>query len=152
LRIVTRKARAEDLDVLYRIEMECFGRDAFTRGLLAYFLALSDFVNLVAEVDGKIAGFLVGSIRRVGSRKIGHIYTVDVSRKYRRVGVASKLLSDLEKIYLENEVDVCYLEVRVDNVAALNLYRKHGFVVVETLKGYYGFRIDGFRLMKKLRS
>lgn len=149
--VVTRDTSINDLEALYRIELECFGRDAFTRSLLAYLLASPDSVGLVAEVDGGTIGFVIGSIRRHRNRRIGHVLSLDVSAGYRRRGIGFKLLSELERVFVEGGVQVCYLEVRANNVAALGLYRKHGFVVVETLKDYYGVGVNGLKLKKDLK-
>ncbi|MFQ6095429.1 MAG: GNAT family N-acetyltransferase [Candidatus Bathyarchaeia archaeon] len=149
--VLTREARIEDLEVLYKIELECFNREAFTRRQLAYFLASPDFVKLVAEVDGDVVGFVIGSVQHYNNRGIGHILSLDVSKGYRRRRIGSTLLSELERVLVEVGVEVCYLEVRADNVAALRLYRKRGFVPVETLKDYYGVGVHGLRLKKDLR-
>ncbi len=82
--------------------------------------------------------------------KVGHVYTIDVSARYRRKGVASMLLGELEKIFVETGVKACYLEVRLENVAARRLYKKHGYVEVERLRNHYGRGVHGIRLKKLL--
>lgn len=148
--IITREAKIEDLETLYKIELECFGSEAFTKTQLGYFLKSSGFVSLVAEVDGFPAGFIIGAVEQYKNKIFGHIYSLDVSQEYRRKGVASRLLDKLERIFVRNKAEVCYLEVRVDNAAATELYKKHGYRVTETLKKYYPMGINGFRLKKDL--
>ncbi|MEM1764016.1 MAG: GNAT family N-acetyltransferase, partial [Candidatus Jordarchaeales archaeon] len=42
------------------------------------------------------------------------------------------------------------LEVRVSNEPAISLYKKIGFVVVKTIKGYYHDGEDAYLMCKKL--
>jgi ribosomal-protein-alanine N-acetyltransferase len=44
----------------------------------------------------------------------------------------------------------CYLEVRVTNTPAVNLYKKLGFPVTRTIKGYYADGEDAYVMTKKL--
>lgn len=149
--IFTRKAGIDDLEALYKIELECFGREAFAKSLFAYFLASSGFVNLVAEVGGEIVGFVISSVQRNSSRAIGHVLSLDVSGGYRKRGIGLRLLCELERILMEDGVEVCYLEAQADNAAALRLYRKQGFTVVDSLEDYYGRGVHALRLRKDLR-
>jgi len=150
LQFVTREAKFDDLETLYRIELECFDHEAFTKNQLAYFLKTPKFVSIIAEVNDDIAGFIIGSTEYYESKIFGHIYSLDVLKRYRNKGVASKLLDDAEKIFVKSGVKMCYLEVRTDNVPALSLYKKCGYTIVETLKNYYKIGVNGFRLKKDL--
>jgi len=152
LQIVTREADIDDLDTLYRIELECFDREAITKNQLAWFLRSLKFVSLVAEVNHDIAGFIIGSVEYYENKIYGHVYSLDVSRRYRRMGVASKLLDEAERIFAGNGAGVCLLEVCTDNVEALRLYRKRGYIIMETLENYYRLGVNGFRFKKELSS
>jgi len=152
LSISIRQATLRDLDEIYRIELECFAHDAFSRRLLEYFLRSSDFITLIAFLDERPAGFIAASFDYHQSKPAAHIYTIDVKQDCRRIGVGSSLLIFLEGIMMEKNIKACYLEVRVDNVAARNLYFKHGYKPLETLKDYYGFGVDGIRFRKELKT
>jgi len=149
LEITIKPATIKDLETLYQIERECFTIEAFSKKHITYLLQNPNTLNLVAHANGEIAGFIIGLIYRHNKMITGRVYTLDVAVKHRRKGIGIKLLSELEQIFLEKGVKICYLEVRVDNVAALELYRKHGYVEVEKLKHYYT-GIHGIRLKKKL--
>ena len=150
--ITIRKATVGDLDRLHRIEVECFPEEAFTRLQLEYILTFPHFMSLIAEVDGEVAGFIIGSLEVYNDKVVGHIYSIDVLGRFRRRGIASKLLNEMEKILAERGAEECYLEVRVDNLAARSLYKKHGYKQVEVLKDYYREGIHGIRLKKQLKS
>lgn len=73
--------------------------------------------------------------------EIDYIYVLE---KYRNNGIASVLLD-----YLFNKYDYsCTLEVRIDNIPAINLYKKYQFKIVSIRKNYYK-DIDGYLMMRK---
>lgn len=127
-----------DLDTLYRIEMECFGKEAFSKQQIASLLTNYNALSLVAKIDSEIAGFIIGMLYIKRNSLNGHILTVDVLPKYRRKGIAQRLLMETEKIFTEKNVKTCHLEVREDNIAALKLYEKLGYKRISRLENYYG--------------
>jgi ribosomal-protein-alanine acetyltransferase len=149
LSITVERATINNLETLYQIERECFTLEAFDKQHIAYLLENPNAVSLVAKINNEIAGFIIGLIHRHGEKITSRIYTLDVTVKYRRKGVGLKLLDEIERIFAKRGVKICYLEVRKDNMAALELYRKHGYVEVEELKDYYN-GAHGVRLKKKL--
>jgi len=130
-------ASIQHLDRLYEIEMECFENEAFTRHQIAYLLTDYNSIGLVAKVNDKIVGFIIGRIYVERKLVVGHILTIDVAPKHRRKGVAQGLLQEIERIFREKGVEVCYLEAREDNIAALKLYQKSGYRKIGRLKNYY---------------
>ena len=73
--------------------------------------------------------------------EIDYIYVLD---EYRNHGIASKLLDYLFSKYSFS----CSLEVRCDNVSAINLYKKYDFKIVSIRNNYYG-NIDGYLMIRK---
>ncbi len=148
--VTIQRATVNDLETLYEIEKECFTTEAFTKEQIGYLLQNPNVVSLVAQMNGENVGFIIGLTYSGNRVRIGHICTIDVAVKHRRRGIGLKLLKELEKIFVEKGVETCYLEVRIDNVAALELYRKQGYIETGQLKGYYSMGIHGIRLEKKL--
>jgi ribosomal-protein-alanine acetyltransferase len=149
LSITIQQATINDLETLYQIERECFTIEAFSKEHIAYLLQSPNTISLTARINGEIAGFIIGLIQRHNKTPTGRVYTLDVASKHRRKGVGLKLLEELERIFVGRGAKVCYLEARVDNMAALELYHKHGYVEVEMLRRYYP-GVHGVRLKKKL--
>jgi len=110
----------------------------------------SNSVSLIAQINGEIVGFIIGLIQHIRGMKTGHIYTIDIAIKHRRRGVGIKLLKELEQIFTKKGVKVCFLEARLNNVAALELYKKQGYTEIERLEDYYFEGAHGVRLQKKL--
>ena len=131
-------ASIQDLDKLCKIEMECFSREAFSKQQIASLLANYNSLSLVAKINSETVGFIIGMMHIERNSLVGHILTIDVLPKYRRKGIAQRLLQEIEKIFAEKNVKTCRLEVREDNVAALRLYERLGYKRISKLKYYYG--------------
>jgi len=138
MKITIEDASIKQLDELYKIEMECFKREAFSKQHIANLLSDYNCISLVAKTNGKIVGFIIGMIHIERNALVGHILTVDVSPSHRRRGIAQRLLQKLEEIFKEKGVKSCRLEVREDNIAALKLYQKLGYKKIGKLENYYG--------------
>jgi len=114
-------------------------------------------VFLVAEVKGEVVAYIMTRVEwgvgffTLRIVKKGHIVSIAVLPEYRRRGIAKKLMSNvletLKNRYKSNEV---YLEVRVSNVPAINLYEKLGFEKVKVIKGYYLDGEDAYIMAKRL--
>jgi ribosomal-protein-alanine N-acetyltransferase len=89
---------------------------------------------LVAELDGKVVGYVIGVIRWGFT---GHILAIAVDPPFRRRGVGSALLiSMLDRLRASGAREV-RLEVRKSNVGAQRFYSKIGFVKQEEVPYYY---------------
>ena len=143
------RASIKHLDKLYEIEIECFDKEAFTKQQIAHLLTDHNSTSLIAELNGEISGFVIGKTHRKWRLTTGHVLTIDVSPKYRRKGIGLRLLQEIERIFKDKGVRVCFLEVREDNTAALNLYQRFGYREVGRLEHYYG-NTHALCLKKKL--
>lgn len=84
----------------------------------------------VAELDGRIAGFLVSRRVADGEREI---LNVAVHPEFRRLGIAKQLL----RAEMARWPGAHFLEVRESNGAARRLYEALGFEVAGSRPGYY---------------
>jgi ribosomal-protein-alanine N-acetyltransferase len=134
---VIEDALIRHLDKLCEIETECFGGEAFTREQILQLIKEYNCVNLIAKVDGIIAGFVIGMMYVDRKALCAHILTIDVSPAFRRRGIGQMLLQEIERIFREKDAKASHLEVREDNVAAISLYRKLGYEKIGKLKNYY---------------
>jgi len=152
LSVTVKLATIGDLETLHKIERECFIIEAFTKEQMTRLLESPNTVSLVAWINGEVAGFIIGSIENLDKTRAGHVYTLDVAVKRRRIGVGLRLLKELESIFTKRGVKICYLEVRLDNVAARELYQKQGYTEGVSLTDYYCKGGHGVRLEKKLEK
>lgn len=97
----------------------------------AYFLKiLKNNHGFVAQKDKKIIGFIIFS----ELLDEAEIFTFCVQKEYRKTGVGSELLD----FFIKNtSCQKIFLEVAVDNNAAINIYSKFDFNLVSIRKNYY---------------
>ncbi|MCI8291003.1 MAG: ribosomal protein S18-alanine N-acetyltransferase [Clostridia bacterium] len=76
-----------------------------------------------------------------------HIMNIAVKKDFRRNHFGSKLLEFLMDVAQE-EKDCITLEVREDNIAAINLYKKMDFIEVGRRKKYYNKIFDAIIMTK----
>jgi len=118
---------------------------------ISFFYLLGDCnsVSLVASVDGCVTGFVILQLKHDGKMVFGHIVTLNVATVFRRRGIAQRLLFRCEEVLKLQRVTECRLEVRQNNYAALELYRRMDYEEVCLLKWYYG-REHGLYLKKEV--
>jgi ribosomal-protein-alanine N-acetyltransferase len=119
------------LPAIAEIERQCFSTP-WSEAMLA--TQLKDGHIFLAAVEN---GSPVGYVGLAYVLDEGYISNIAVSPLYRRRGIASALLTELEKRSRALELTFMTLEVRAGNASAIALYAKHGFVPVGHRKNYY---------------
>ncbi len=79
----------------------------------------------------------------------GQIMNIAVSEKYRKNGIGKGLMDKLEQECKKRNCQFISLEVAVDNIAAVALYKKSGYAEVGRRKGFYK-GIDAIIMEKEL--
>lgn len=134
-----------DLQELNNLEHVCFQRDAWPLIDLLGVLTFPGLVRLKAETNGKMIGFIGGETR--DHQRTGWIITLGVLPEYRQQGVAQALLEQCEQQLSTGVLRLC---VRISNEAAVNLYKKRGYIQVEIWPQYYQGGEDALVLEKKI--
>ena len=132
---VIRRAGAADVDAVVELERTCLGIDAWSRGLVEQGIAdaLPTVSYLVAELDGTVVGHAVAS----AAGDDAELQRIAVSPAYRRFGIASALLAEIEGHAAGDGAVRLLLEVREDNLGAAAFYRSRGFEEVGRRPAYY---------------
>lgn len=112
------------------IEKECFSSPWSEQAVLDS--ANSDCVFVLYEIDNTIVGY--AGLQIVLDE--GYITNIAVKKEHRRKGIARMLVNELIK-KLENELSFISLEVRISNLAAINLYSSLGFKKEGIRKNFY---------------
>jgi ribosomal-protein-alanine N-acetyltransferase len=136
--------RSDDLNKVMEINFEClpenyssfFYRDLYRRFPETF---------LVADADGGPQGYIMCRIERGFSKlrslrlvRQCHIVSIAVRKPYRRRGIATQLIMvALRNAKREHDTLECFLEVRVSNYPAINLYEKLGFAKTKRNFNYY---------------
>jgi len=145
--VVIRQYEARDFVALHKLDQACFPPGiSYSKFSLQYFLSLPAADCLVAEDGETIAGFLLAE----SNPPLAHIITLDVAPKYRRAGLGSQLLAEIEKHFRFNEVHSVLLETAVDNESGIAFWQHHGYRTEAVLKRYYLGRVDAYEMRKKL--
>lgn len=123
-----------------------FSVDNFTYKLTRNEFSTNPYLKILTYVEkDKIIGFLLYSL--IYDRI--EIEQFEVTTKERRKGIGNELLNYLIEKYQDNNIKNITLEVKEDNIAAINLYKKYGFKKVSTREKYYD-GINGILMEKTL--
>ena len=123
-----------------------FSVDNFTYKLTEKEFSTNPYLKILTYVEkDKIIGFLLYSL--IYDRI--EIEQFEVTTKERRKGIGNKLLKNKNEKYQDNNIKNITLEVKEDNIAAINLYKKYGFKKVSTREKYYD-GINGILMEKTL--
>ncbi len=112
---------------------------------------------IVAEENGEIVGYVmcrietgVPSFKLLGITRKGHVISVAVLPDHQRKGIGYELMREAMQAMVNYKAKECYLEVRASNVPAVNLYKKMGFEIAKTVRGYYADGEDACVMARKL--
>ena len=144
-----RLATNKDFDAVQEIENECFKEPYSTQELKYEFEENPVNKIIVAEKDGQVIGFIDFLV----TFNSATIMQIAVTKKYRGLGIATKLLAEMEHNFpedLEDLVENITLEVRVSNQAAVNLYTKNGYKIVVVKSHYYKDGENAIYMLKRL--
>lgn len=144
-----RYATKKDFEEVLVIENECF-IEPYSRDNLLYEFEENP-VNkiIVAEKDGRVVGFIDYLI----TFNSATIMQVAVTKECRNLGIATQLLSEMEKSFpkeVDELVESITLEVRVSNKPAVNLYTKNGYKIVVIKSHYYKDGENAIYMIKRL--
>ncbi|MHA1186455.1 MAG: GNAT family N-acetyltransferase [Candidatus Heimdallarchaeota archaeon] len=101
------------------------------------------FFFLEIVETGELIGYEMTRIERrvsnfgFGLTKVGHIISIAVLKKYRRLGVAKRLMQAASDALRIRDVNEVFLEVRESNQGAVDLYQKLGYQPFKISKQYY---------------
>jgi ribosomal-protein-alanine N-acetyltransferase len=79
----------------------------------------------------------VGYLKARVTRDEIEIISILIDKEFRKTGIGKSLLNELLNIALKKKVQKIFLEVSVENIIAINLYKKFNFVKVGKRKHYY---------------
>ena len=139
----------EDLNEVMEIEKEAFPDPWSVSFFRRQLHPRKKHMHLyVARLQDKVIGYVVFYLN-FGE---GHIMNIAVAIEHRQRGVAKILLSFALDHIETNAADVVFLEVSVNNSAALHLYKQFGFEVYGQRKRYYSDGSDAYVLRKHLQQ
>ncbi len=131
--IIVREAAESDIDSIMSLEqgsiVHPWAREEFER-----LISDENKLCLVIEHEGRTVCY-IGAETVLDECSIGNIVTHE---DFRGMGLATKLMDALLSELKERKIAKVFLEVEHDNVPAIALYEKAGFVRYGYRRGYYG--------------
>lgn len=84
---------------------------------------------LVAELDGEIVGFALGTTveKQNSAWKYGYLVWIGVRPGLQQSGAGRRLFGELKKRMVEQGVRMIVIDTDADNVAGINFFKKLGF-------------------------
>lgn len=140
---------AKHLREIWKLNQRCFrSGENYPLHTLEYLLTEANTLSYRAvAAKGETVGFIFITLAQDGA---GHITTIGVAPEHRRRGIARLLMRRAEEALADRKIETIFLEVRVGNFSAQNLYRELGFSVVQKLSKYYNNGEDGYLMVKSL--
>ena len=112
---------------------------------------------LVAVNQDKVVGYIMCRMERGFSEtsrfrfvRKGHMISVAVLPQHRGKGIGSELVRQAEATLIEKEAEEFFLEVRISNKSAQDLYSTLGFKQTRTIPFYYHNGEDATVMTKTL--
>ena len=147
--ISIKQALSEDLGAIMKVENDCFLADAFSRHQIAYLITRSKGIFLVARHIDEVAGYISFIIS--GRHNTGRIYSIAVTPGYRGAGIAGILMDKSIEHAQNSNLRAIFLEVRTDNAAAIQLYKKKGFTIHSVKNNYYNDGAPAYSMVLRLQ-
>ena len=123
---------ASYVDAVHNLENEIFA-DPYSIATLTKDFSNPSGICFCAVSDGEVCGYCICS----SVLDEAELQRIAVSGKYRKQGIASKLIDYLLKICASKNIEYIFLEVRESNSPARGLYEKYNFEMTGVRKAYY---------------
>lgn len=133
--MTVRRAAAEDLDAIMRLERTSFPTDAWSEAMMREELSSPHGWYIVDEEAGRLVGY--AGLRAVAGAGDADVQTITVAEGSRGHGRGRGLLRALLEEASRRAVHSVFLEVRADNPVAQALYASEGFIEIGRKPRYY---------------
>lgn len=140
--MLIRQMESEDVFQAAEIEKKSFSMPWSPEGFKGA-LAYEDNIILVAEEEGRIAGYACVYV----SFDEGELTNIAVESEYRGRGIGLMLMKELKHRAETKSVSKIVLEVRVSNATAISLYEKCGFKNLGIRKNFYEQPVEDAYIM-----
>jgi ribosomal protein S18 acetylase RimI-like enzyme len=128
-----RRVQPQDIFSVIKIAYDTLS-ERYSPVLFNRFYETSPEGFLVAELHHKIVGFIIGFQT---TPDIARITILSVTHPYRKKGVGTALIQSFLNEMMKLHIKHVDLEVNTQNTDAITFYEKHGFVVTDTIRGFY---------------
>ena len=142
-----RRSIPADATGIARLEEEIFS-DAWSYRDIQDLICTEGAMCFSAVDEGEVVAYVIG--RLIAPE--GEIYRVAVKPERRKRGIGYRLLDYAVKTSRGKGLERLFLEVRSQNIPAINLYKAYGFAEIGIRKNYYKDPKDDAIVMLKAHS
>jgi ribosomal-protein-alanine N-acetyltransferase len=137
----------KDLDEIYNLERKSFKKDAFSKDLIfklimknTFFFKLND-----EEFSNEIVGFII--IIQDREERVNLINLL-IRKRDQNKGCGTYLLDyTIRKVKEMHNIKAIILNVNSKNKAAIKLYQKYNFRIVQKIENYYRQKIGAYLMV-----
>ena len=132
------KTQKEDIPAIADLEQHCFSMPLTEKQIRSLIEAGNTcFLTAKMSDSGGCESEVLGYIGMQTVLDEGYILNIAVSESYRQQGIADALMESIEEESVRRSLAFISLEVRESNLAAVSLYRKHGYLLAGRRVNYY---------------
>lgn len=140
-------ATISDVKEIFALEKTCFEGEAFSKRQFYYLIAKAKSEFVIIRKNKKIIAYLI-ILKRKNSKQL-RIYSLAIAPEARRLGIAKTLLDHADNLSKKEQIEAIFLEVSENNSAAINLYKKHGYLPTGKRPSYYSDGSDALLMGKR---
>lgn len=127
----------KDLDEIYNLERRNFKKDSFSKELIFNLIKTNKYFFKL--IDDELSNSIIGFIIIIQDREERlNLINLLIRKGERKRGYGSFLLRyTLKKVIALDKIKTIILNVNSKNKAAISLYQKFDFQIVERIENYY---------------
>lgn len=142
--ILYRYAENKDVFDILSLDKENFSNNFKEEFYLDY---IKNQRVIVAEKEKKVIGYII--FNQILDE--AEIYKIVVLKDFRKKQIAFKIFDFLLNELKKSDVKKIFLEVRKNNIPAINLYKKCGFIDIREIVNYYSNpKENGIMMLKEV--
>jgi len=144
----------DDLMQMQHTNLTCLPENYQMKYYFYHLLSWPQLSYVAEDQKGRIVGYVLAKMEEDTEEPHGHITSLAVLRSYRKMGLATKLMTQAQHTMVEVfGANYVSLHVRRSNRAALSLYRDTlKFATHEVEEKYYADGEDAFAMRKQLKE
>ena len=128
------RSNSDHFDGMFKIHEACFkGNELMNKNLFIEEITNETRIYYVVLNEGEVVGY-AGAWNTGGDYSI---ISVATDERFRRQGIATKLIKRLILDAKEKNINALSLEVNEHNKPAIELYRDLGFIITNVRENYY---------------
>lgn len=152
--VSVRTARTGDVDYIRSLSKTAFYEYGPYEEMIPDWFTSGITVTLLAVLEERPVGFVM--IRRIGRdsrlHHVSELLAIAVEPPQRKRGIGDLLLSEMQKTAERAGVETLLLHTAIDNLPGRALFKKHGFILLDTKRSFYPEGQDAVMMYKDIHT